>query len=86
MYRINHSSRFYSCPPNFRCVREAMNQFEIGGKNFRITPEALAALQESAEMYVTQFFEDAYSLTLHRGRVTLNVKDMQLIHYLRRRE
>lgn len=63
-----------------------MNQFDVGGKNWRISPQALGALHESTEMYVTQFCEDAYAVALYRGRVTLNVEDMQMIHYLRRGE
>lgn len=58
---------------------------QTGGESYRITPQALNALQESLEMYLTQFFEDAYSCTLHRGRLTLTPKDMQLISFLRRR-
>lgn len=51
--------------------------------DWRITPEALAALQESAEMFIVQLFEDSYLCTSHRGRVTLQVNDMQLVRYLR---
>lgn len=51
--------------------------------DWRITPEALGALQESAEVYITQMFEDSYLCTIHRGRITLQANDMQLVKYLR---
>lgn len=58
--------------------------FELSAQNYRITPTALDALQESVELYVTQYLEDSYACTLHRGQVTLAVKDMRLVEYLRR--
>lgn len=61
-----------------------MSEVQPDYQNYRITPVALAALQESSEAYITQFFEDAYACTLHRGRVTLEVKDMNLLSFLRR--
>lgn len=45
----------------------------------------IAALQESVEMYLTPFLEDAYCCTLQRGRVTMIPKDMHLVSFLRRR-
>lgn len=50
--------------------------------NFRITAGALEALQTATEMYVTQRFQDAYLLTMHRGRVTLEVRDMTLMAFI----
>lgn len=46
-----------------------------------ITSSALEALQTSAEMYLTQRFQDAYLLTNYRGRVTLEVRDMAMVAY-----
>lgn len=54
-----------------------------GNKVFRVTPECLMALQESSELYLTHFFSDAYLCTVHRGRVTMIPKDMQLALRLR---
>lgn len=51
--------------------------------NFRITPEAIDALHESAEAYLVGLFDDAYKLTLHRQRVTLNNADIHLTLYIR---
>nr|ARC76691.1 Cid1 [Drosophila serrata] len=63
-----------------RLVRELM--IKCNNPPFRITESALAALQESSELYLTHRFEDAYMLTHHRGRVTLEVRDMALIAYI----
>lgn len=51
--------------------------------DIRVTPEFLLALQEASELYLVQFFQDSYLCTLHRGRVTLIPKDMQLAMRLR---
>lgn len=60
------------------------NGADLIGQNYRITGEALAALQECTEMYMAQFFEDCYTATLHRHAVTMNVHDMTFIQRLRR--
>lgn len=44
-----------------------------------IQKRANEALQESAEMFLVQTFEDALLLTEHRRRVTVNAQDMQLV-------
>lgn len=84
--------------PFARMVRETLqnvskdNDHQNGGGDGgetsttkRITVQALLALQESSELYLTQLMEDAYRITLHRKRVTLNPSDMQLTRYLRGR-
>lgn len=82
--------------PFARMVRETLqnvpkeNDHQNGGggettSTKRITVQALLALQESSELYLTQLMEDAYRITLHRKRVTLNPSDMQLTRYLRGR-
>lgn len=53
-------------------------------ESMRVTGQALAAMQTSAEAYLTQLMEDSYLLTLHRQRVTLVPRDMQLTLYIRR--
>lgn len=50
---------------------------------FRIQSQALEALQEAAEMYVVQYFEDSYLCCLHAKRVTLMVNDVHLMRRLR---
>lgn len=64
----------------FRCVREALCMYKT---DWRVTPQALMALQESCETYLVQLLEDSYICTLHRNRLTLAVKDMYLVKYLR---
>lgn len=53
--------------------------------DYRFSKASVEALQESAEMYLTQLFEDAYILTLHRKSTTLNPLDMKVVQYLRGR-
>ena len=50
---------------------------------FRWKPTALEALQEAAEMFLVVFMSDANLLAHHCGRVTLFVRDMQLLGRLR---
>lgn len=47
---------------------------------------ALEALQEAAEMYLVQFFEDVVLLSLHCKRVTIMQRDMMLMRRLRGRD
>ena len=42
----------------------------------RFSSQALHALQEAAECYLTGVFEDSFLCTLHAKRVTLMVKDI----------
>lgn len=48
----------------------------------RMTYTAFEAIQEAAEMYLTQRLEDAYLLTLHRGIITLQLKDLQMVNFI----
>lgn len=54
-----------------------------GYGDFRISTEAMVALQESAEVYLTVLFEDSYQCTLFAGRKTLFTRDIQLVRFLR---
>lgn len=67
--------------PFSRLIREILQATSLTVD--RITPEALIALQEATEIYLTHLLSDAYRLTLHRSRVTLNDKDIQLALYIR---
>ncbi|EDV37909.1 centromere identifier [Drosophila ananassae] len=67
--------------PFSRLVRELLYS-EGAHQPFKITAGALEALQSSSEIYMTQRLQDAYYLTLHRGRVTLDVRDMVLMGYI----
>lgn len=67
--------------PFSRLVREII--MDLHSTVDRITLEALTMIQEASELYITQVLTDAYLLTLHRGRVTLSVKDIQLLRNLK---
>lgn len=69
-----------------RLVRQLLadNGADLFDQDYRITGDALLALQETAEMYMAQFFEDCRIATLHRHAITVNVRDMQFIQILRR--
>ncbi|XP_072954927.1 histone H3-like centromeric protein CENH3 [Typha angustifolia] len=62
--------------PFVRLVKEISNFYSRDVT--RWAGEALVALQEAAESYVQQLFEDAYLCTIHAKRVTLMQKDIQL--------
>lgn len=69
-----------------RLVRETM-QREVTfapHEDFRITADALKALQTSAEAFLVGTMEDASFCAYHRQRVTLHPKDIILVRMLRR--
>ena len=51
--------------------------------DLRFQAQALMALQESAEAYLTGVFEDANLCSIHAQRVTLMKKDMELARRIR---
>jgi len=61
-------------------VKEIMLNIKPDSK---IQAIALAALQESAEMYIVSLFEQANSCALHSKRVTVYPKDLALVRRLR---
>lgn len=71
--------------PFARLVREILIDLFPRYQDFRLQITALEALQEAAEMYLVQFFEDAVLLCLHQNRVTLMQRDMVLLRRLRGR-
>jgi hypothetical protein len=46
--------------------------------------DAIQALQEASEAYITGLFEDANRCAIHAGRVTVQQKDMSLARLLRK--
>lgn len=68
--------------PFSRLIRELI-QKQNYGVSYRITPEALEALQVATEYYITGIFSDAYRITSIRKQVTLQPRDVQLLLYLR---
>nr|ARC76737.1 Cid4 [Drosophila diplacantha] len=68
--------------PFSRLVREIITQLNGYEARMRVTEGALQVMQESAELYLTHRLQDSYLLTMHRGRVTLEVRDMALMALL----
>ncbi|XP_020289360.1 histone H3.3-like [Pseudomyrmex gracilis] len=71
--------------PFARVVREIIIDLFPRQEITKIQASALEALQEAAEMYLVQFFEDSVLLALHAKRVTLMRNDMILMRRLRGR-
>ena len=59
------------------------NHFEAGGSHIRYQTDAIWALQESAEAYLIDLFEDTNLCAIHAKRVTILPKDMQLAQKIR---
>ncbi|XP_054283189.1 putative histone H3.3-like type 3 isoform X1 [Macrosteles quadrilineatus] len=73
--------------PFMRLVKEIIMEMNpYGSEPLRIQTLALEALQEFAELYMTQFFEDSMLCAIHARRVTLMAKDMQLARRIRGRD
>lgn len=53
------------------------------GTGLRMQSVTLECLQEAAESYMVQLFEDCYLCCLHRARVTLSEKDVRIVQLLR---
>jgi histone H3 len=66
--------------PFQRLVREITQTFK---EEIRFQGEALLALQEASEAYLTGLFDDTNLLALHARRVTIMPKDMKAAQYLR---
>lgn len=67
--------------PFQRLVREICQDF--GRTDLRWTADALLALQEALEAYAVVLFEDANLACIHAHRVTLQVKDLDLVRRIR---
>ncbi|XP_034942867.1 histone H3.3-like [Chelonus insularis] len=70
--------------PFSRLVREIMSEI-FPNTQYKIQALALQALQESTEMYIVQFFEDAVLISYNSKRVTLMHRDFILLRRLRGR-
>ena len=66
--------------PFSRLIREIAQDFKI---NLRFTADALCALQNAAEIYLVNLFEDTQLAAIHGKRVTIMPVDMQLVRKLR---
>ena len=67
--------------PFQRLVREVAHN--VFGEDLRFQSSAVAALQEAAEAYLVQLFEDTNLCALHRDRKMIAAKDMWLARRLR---
>lgn len=66
---------------NLCCTqREIANDFR---NDLRFQGTAVLALQEAAEMYLTQLMEDTNTAAIHAGRVTISDKDMRCARRIR---
>ena len=63
--------------PFQRLVREIFSQIS-STQTFRVTPQALQALQEASESFLVNMFEQSNLIAIHGKRVTVNVKDILL--------
>ena len=77
-----------TCPLIFRAsfVRVVLQICRELQCQFRWKPTALEALQEAAEMFIVVFLSDANLLANHCARVTLFVRDLQLLQRLRSKQ
>lgn len=66
--------------PFQRLVKEIANTID---PNLRFQASAIAALQEAAEAYLVQLFEDTNLCAIHAKRVTIMPKDMLLARRIR---
>ncbi|GMT04370.1 hypothetical protein PENTCL1PPCAC_26544 [Pristionchus entomophagus] len=70
--------------PFRRIVREIMERYNNGQDPLRIQSLAVDALQEAAEAYLVNLFEDANMAAIHARRVTIMPKDLDLVRKIRR--
>ena len=63
--------------PFIRLVRNILYG-KLGRTEIRMQCIAVEALQEAAEYYITNLFDDSNVCALHAKRITLQPKDMQL--------
>lgn len=66
--------------PFQRLVREVSQEFR---PDLRFQAAAIGALQEAAESYLTQLFEDTNLCAIHAKRVTIMPRDVQLARRIR---
>ncbi len=70
--------------PFNRLVREITEtKAGVVGKSYRYQASAVLALQEAAEAYLVNLFEDSNLCAIHAKRVTILPKDIQLARRIR---
>uniref|UniRef100_A0A8R1TVA2 Histone domain-containing protein n=1 Tax=Onchocerca volvulus TaxID=6282 RepID=A0A8R1TVA2_ONCVO len=68
--------------PFARLVKEIANEVSDSSIGYRFAVEAIAALQEAAEAFMVQFFENALLCSQHAKRITVMPRDIQLVRRL----
>ena len=63
--------------PFQRLVREVVHTL-FNTENYRMTPQALLALQEASEDFLVMMFSQVNHIAIHGKRVTIQPKDIQL--------
>lgn len=63
-----------------RLVREVAQDFKT---DLRFQASALQALQEAAEAFMVNFFEETQLSAIHAKRITITVRDMKLVKVIR---
>ena len=69
--------------PFLKLVREVASKHEPG---VRFQQAAVTALQEAAEAYIVNVFEDTNAACIHAKRVTIMRRDMELANRLAKRD
>ena len=69
--------------PFARLIKEIAQDLSTKGGNLRFQSGALMALQEAAEAYLVQLFEDCVLCAIHARRVTVMPKDLNLARRIR---
>mmetsp|Transcript_26680 Transcript_26680/g.68504 ORF Transcript_26680/g.68504 Transcript_26680/m.68504 type:complete len:164 (+) Transcript_26680:3145-3636(+) len=67
-------------------VRETVAKLGRRGVKYRIQPLTFEVLQEAAENFLVYLLADANYCAIHRGRVTIITKDIQLSRRIRGRD
>ncbi|KAK6110159.1 histone H3-like 2 domain protein [Brugia pahangi] len=68
--------------PFARLVKEIANEMSDSSIGYRFALEAIAAVQEAAEAFMVQFFENALLCSQHAKRITVMQRDVQLVRRL----
>merc|ERR1719400_2813711 len=66
-----------------KLIREICGSFLPGSTQMRFKSSAVLALQESAEFYLSNLYEESMLCAIHAKRVTLMVADMKLAQRIR---
>ena len=69
--------------PFLKTIKHVIHQ-QTNGQPYKMAREAMFAVQESAEAFMVQVFEDVNLCAIHANRVTIKPKDLHLALRLRR--